>query len=255
MVEENISSEEVEIIEEKKKCKKKKKLMEEGMKYCATCGAEYSEELEVCPSCESTETFSKCESIDLRIAKKEAILTAGSSENEATLTTEINALKTRKEEECTEEIPQSTENAIEESKQDNSVILVKEPSVCPECNTEYDSSKEDECSTCQNTKEVVESKEDKNKAIAKVETIIKNIEDILNQGQEAQAKGEQPPLGFEDAQEQLRKTLKTLEVMKTKVDTNLAESKEVIVEADVLVVTDTTAEETELAYFKSLSGQ
>ena len=81
MVEENITSEEIEVIEEKKKCKKKL-LMEEGMKYCAKCGAEYAEELEACPKCEAIETFSKCESIDLRIAKKEATLTAGGTEDE-----------------------------------------------------------------------------------------------------------------------------------------------------------------------------
>lgn len=123
MVEENISFEE--------KCKKKK-LMEEAMKYCAKCGTEYDESLEACPSCEATETFSKCESIELRIAKKESQLNAGGAEDEATLATEIESLKARKESECSEEEAEGgkEEMPMELKKKEvmvESVVLVETP--------------------------------------------------------------------------------------------------------------------------------
>lgn len=225
MVEENITSEEVEIIEEKKKCKKQKLLMEEGMKYCAKCGTEYDEALEACPKCEATETFSKCESIDLRIAKKEATLTAG-VEDETALTTEITALKARKEAECTEEEAPAEAPVVEAKAEE---VVVEEP--------------------------VSESKEVEEIAIAKVEEVIANITELLNIGQEAQANGKRPLVGYEGAQEQLRKTLLTLDKMKVKVEKKVDESEEVIAEADILVETPTTDEETtEMAYLKSLSG-
>jgi len=245
MVEENITSEEIEIIEEKKKCNKKKKLLvEEGMKYCSKCGTEYSEELEACPSCEATETFSKCESIDLRIAKKEAVLTAGSSEDEAKLTTEITALKARKESECSEE-----ETPMEEAKTEKAVILLEE--TCEDCGEKY-SSEEKECPNCKNT--MAEAKEDKKTnadQIKELESIIANLHDVLNKGQEAQANNQQPETGFESAQEALLKAENSLKKLQ-----NLKESEEVIVEADILVETAKNEEEAaELAYLKSLSGQ
>ena len=153
MVEENITSEEVKIIEEKKKCKKKKALMEEGMKYCAKCGAEYDEALEACPACEATETFSKCESIDLRIAKNEAKLTAGSVEDEVALTAKIESLKSRKEEECTEE-ETPVESPVAEAKKEKGVIFV----TCVECKHEY-AATEDKCPKCGCAAPVTESEE------------------------------------------------------------------------------------------------
>lgn len=56
MVEETLTTEEIEVIEEKKKCKKKKAIvpmMEEGMVKCDTegCDAEYEQSLPTCPKC------------------------------------------------------------------------------------------------------------------------------------------------------------------------------------------------------------
>ncbi len=60
MVEETLTTEEIEVIEEKK-CNKKKILTEEGMVNCGDCGTEYTSEKSECPQCGSTKTIKAVE--------------------------------------------------------------------------------------------------------------------------------------------------------------------------------------------------